>query len=95
MKNCIVNPASVWKDGCLKASIRVHTSWVPQASSIAISAMTRSRLQGADAEGTAMRVALGAGEPASRGCANGCGVAATAAGEGARTDLGKVAVGPV
>ena len=40
-----------------------------------------------------MRVALGAGEPASRGCANGCGVAVTAAGEGARTDLGKVAVG--
>ena len=91
MKNRLVSPSLVWKDGCLKASIRVHTNWVTQASSVAIRAMTRSRLQGTDAE----EVAAGAGDTASCGCANGCGVAVMLAGEGAGTDLGKSAAGTV
>ena len=47
--------------------------------------------QGTDAE----EVAAGAGDTASCGCANGCGVAVMLAGEGAGTDLGKSAAGTV
>ena len=95
MKNRLVSPSLVWKDGCLKASIRVHTNWVTQASSVAIRAMTRSRLQGTDAEGTAVRVAAGAGDAASCGCVKGCGEAVMLVGEGAGTGLGKPAAGTV